>query len=407
MSSSAFIKTVAWRYFRYNRSGERLISVISTISIIGVAIGCFAMVVTLSVLNGFRAKVTALTVQFEAAVKAEEFPMSRETAEYLQHWARAQPDIRFTVPLIERKALVAGDDATEITYIKALQLDSLHYPVSSQVIGGTFDLGDAAHPRVVLGYGLLDKLGAQVGDTVAIISPLEVTGPFYTPPVIKAEVSGVFRADIFQYDQLYAFTNIAAGQELFRLTDEFTGVEVYTTDFQQADHVANTIRGTPRLRALHTTTWFQRHQTLYGAMRLEKWGSFIVLTLIILVATFNLISSLVMLVLEKIRDIGILKTLGATDQSVRRIFIRQGLYVGAIGTTIGVALGVILVLTQQFTGLITLPSVYFIRVVPVRLLPLDIVAITVVSVALSILSALYPAKQAAGLQPIEAISYDH
>lgn len=407
MSSSDFIKTVAWRYFRFNRSGERLISVISTISIIGVAIGCFAMVVTLSVLNGFRAKVTALTVQFEAAVKAEEFPMHRDTVSNLQRWARTQPDIRFTVPLIERKAMVAGDDATEITFIKALQLDSLHYPVASQVIGGTFDLGDATHPKVVLGYGLLDKLGAQVGDTVAIISPLEVTGPFYTPPVIKAEVSGVFRADIFQYDQLYAFTNIAAGQELFRLRDEYTGVEVYTTDFQQADHVANTIRQNPRFQALHTTTWFQRHQTLYSAMRLEKWGSFIVLTLIILVATFNLISSLVMLVLEKIRDIGILKTLGATDQSVRQIFIRQGLYVGTIGTTIGVSLGVMLVLIQQFTGLITLPSVYFIRVVPVRLLPLDIVAITVVSVVLSILSAMYPAKQAAGLRPIEAISYDH
>ncbi|MCF7804826.1 MAG: FtsX-like permease family protein [Candidatus Marinimicrobia bacterium] len=407
MNSKAFIKKVAWRYFRSRRSGERLISVVSTISVVGVAIGCFALVVTLSILNGFRAEITERMMRFEPALISEQFPMKKATVDKLAGIAANDSGIRKTVPLIERKAMVTSESGTEVVYIKSLQVTNEQYPLRSEIIGGEFDLGTAESPGAVLGFQLSDKLGVTVGDTVAMISPLEMSGPFYTPPVVQAEVTGIFRAELFQYDQTYVFTNIAAGQSLFRFDDNYTGVEYFLSDFESAGEKAALIKSEVGDDSVMTSTWYERHQTLYGAMRMEKWGSLIVLTLIILVATFNLISSLVMLVLEKIRDIGILKTLGASDVSVRRIFLRQGWYVGSIGTAVGVVVGIALVLIQEFTGVVPLPGdVYFIDAVPVLLKPLDVALVIVISIVLSVVSAVYPAKQASELQPIEAISYD-
>ncbi|MBS1271412.1 MAG: Lipoprotein-releasing system transmembrane protein LolC [Candidatus Marinimicrobia bacterium] len=407
MNSTAFIKKVAWRYFRSRRSGERLIGIVSTISVIGVAIGCFALIVTLSVLNGFRSEITNRMMRFEPAITSEQFPMDDSTATALVNWAGEHSGVEQSVPLIERKAMLATENSTEVVYVKALELRNEAYPLHTEIIGGSFNLGSSDAPGAVIGFQLSDKLGVTVGDTLSMISPLEMSGPFYTPPVEQAVVTGVFRAELFQYDQMYVFTNIGTGQQLFRSRNEYTGVEFFLSDFEQAPMVAEEIKTTFEDTAIAASTWFERHQTLYGAMRMEKWGSLIVLTLIIVVATFNLISSLVMLVLEKIRDIGILKTLGAEDESVQKIFLRQGWYVGGIGTLIGISLGIILVLIQQFTGLAPLPGdVYFIDAVPVVLKPRDVVIVIGISILLSVLSAVYPAKQAAKLQPIEAISYD-
>jgi len=407
MNSSAFIKSVAWRYFRSRRSGERLIGIVSTISVIGVAIGCFALIVTLSVLNGFRSEITNRMMRFEPAVTSEQFPMDDSTANFLVNWAQQHPSVQQSIPLIERKAMLASESGTEVVYIKALEIKDGEYPLYTEIIGGSFTLGRPENPGAVIGFQLSDKLGVTVGDTLSMISPLEMSGPFYTPPVEQAVITGIFRAELFQYDQMYVFTNIGTGQRLFRSRDQYTGVEFFLSDFEQATAIAGEINTAVNDSAVATSTWFERHRTLYGAMRMEKWGSLIVLTLIILVATFNLVSSLVMLVLEKIRDIGILKTLGAEDAAVQKIFLRQGWYVGGIGTLIGISLGMILVLIQQFTGLVPLPGdVYFIDAVPVLLNPLDVFIVIGISVLLSLLSAVYPAKQAAKLKPIEAISYD-
>ena len=406
MNSKEFIRNVAWRYFRSHRSSERLISIVSTISIIGVTIGCLALIITLSVLNGFRSEITERLTQFEAALKMEQFPMSRARMDTIMAWAEAQPEIGLAVPAIERKAMLTTEEGTEVVYVKALDLQEKTYPLESQIIGGKFHLGESNSGKVVLGYQLADQLGVTVGDTLAIMSPLEMRAPFYNPPVIRTEVSGVYRADLFQYDQAYAFVGISAGQDLFRLDDKYTTVELFAPEFELAAEMA--VRAEDQSwRNVTISTWQERHQTLYGAMNMEKWGSFIALTLIILVAIFNLVSSLVMLVLEKIRDIGILKTMGATNAGIRKIFLRQGWYVGGIGTTIGIALGILIVFVQEWTGVVPLPSdVYFIDAVPVQLQIIDVVSVALVSILLSLLSAVYPARQAANLQPIEAISYD-
>ncbi len=408
MSKSNFVKKVAWRYFRVSRHGERLISIVSTISIIGVALGCFALVVTLSVLNGFQAEITSRVTTFEPAVMAEAFPMKSKTEKQLIDLGKQNSEIKYSVPLIERKAMVSSDIGNEVVYIKALSLNGEKYPMSKEIIAGSFDLGTKDEPKFVIGYQLADKIGVTVGDEIAIISPLEASGPFMTPPVIRGVVSGVFRAELFQYDDLYIFTNLAAGQQLFRLSGKFTGVEYYLHNFEKSSEVARSIESQTANSSLEINTWRERHQTLYNAMTMEKWGSLIALTLIIIVATFNLISSLVMLVLEKIQEIGILKTIGANDQMVQRIFLRQGWYVGGIGTAIGTLLGIGLVLFQSYTGFFQLPGdIYFINAVPVILSPVDVTIVVCISLLLSLLAAVYPAKQAEKLQPIEAISYEH
>lgn len=408
MSKTNFISTVAWRYFRKSKHGERLISIVSTISIIGVALGCFALIVTLSVLNGFQAEITNRLTTFEPTIVAESFPMAQSLEDSLQGYGETDSNVHLVIPRIERKAMVSTDVGNEVVYIRALSLDKHKYPMSGEIIAGDFDLGTSDDPKIVIGFQLADKIGVSIGDEVAVISPLEASGPFQTPPVIHAVVSGVFRAELFQYDDLYVFTNLGAGQHLFRLPKQYTGVEYFLKDFEQADAVATKIRTRFPQKSLEINTWEQRHQTLYNAMMMEKWGSLIALTLIIIVATFNLISSLVMMVLEKIREIGILKTIGATDQMVRQIFIRQGWYVGGIGTLVGTLLGIGLVLFQKWTGAFTLPGdIYFIKAVPVILAPLDVFLVITISLILSLLAAIYPARQAEVLQPIEAISYEH
>lgn len=408
MNKNGFIRFIAWRYFRHSRTGENLISLVSTISIVGVAIGCFALVVSLSVLNGFRSEIVSRNIHFEAGVKSEQFPMNKSMVQDMLNWRKSMAEIRTAIPEIERKAMLTGSENTQVVYIKGLELNGQSYPLESEIIGGEFDLGTAEHPKVVIGFHLRDQIGLGVGDTLAMISPLESSGPFYTPPVVRAEISGVFRAELFQYDQIYAFTNIHAAQELFRLENKYTGVEFFLHDYQKSQEIAEQIRGTEKFRALETTTWYERRSSLYNAMRMEKWGSFVALTLIIVVAIFNLVSSLLMLVLKKIRDIGILKTMGAEDGVIQRIFLRQGWYVGGIGTLVGVVSGVALVLFQEFSGIFKLPGeAYFIDAVPVTLSLIDILLISVISITLSILSSVYPAKQAAKLEPIEAISYEH
>ncbi len=408
MNKKNFIQFVAWRYFRHSRTGDKFISLVSTISIVGVAIGCFALVVSLSVLNGFRSEIVSRNIQFEAGVRSEAFPMESSTAGALMDWQQDHTYIRLAVPMIERKAMLTGPEGSMVVYIKGLELDSKSYPLESEIIGGEFDLGTTENPNVVIGFHLRDQLGLGIGDTLAMVSPLESSGPFYTPPVVRAVISGVFRAELFQYDQIYAFTNIQAAQRLFRLKNQYTGVEFFLAENDRSRSVADEIRGVNDFAHLETTTWFERRQTLYTAMRMEKWGSFVALTLIIIVAAFNLVSSLLMLVLKKIRDIGILKTIGAEDESIQKVFLRQGWFVGSIGTTIGILTGLMLVFIQDVTGVFKLPGeAYFIDAIPVAPALLDVVLIAIISIGLSLLSSVYPARQAARLQPIEAISYEH
>jgi len=275
----------------------------------------------------------------------------------------------------------------------------------------TFRDSRGAAEGVVIGSRLASRFNVIVGvDSVTLISlgsakVSPVTGMF-SPIIRRYEVTGIFETGMYEYDNNYVLMAMPAAQELAQLGAAVTGIEVKTTDRWDAPRVARLLSDTlgfPR----RTEDWQQQNSSLFQALKLEKLGMTVILLLIVLVAAFNIVSTLTMVVVDKTREIGILKAMGMTSRSIRRIFFAQGIVIGLVGTGLGLALGLSAAVVVDRYRLIPLdPSVYFIDHLPVNSEPLDIVVIVVASLAIAALATLHPARQAAALYPVEAIRHE-
>jgi len=238
------------------------------------------------------------------------------------------------------------------------------------------------------------------------VSPAGMTGMLSTPKLKRLMVSGVFETGIYEYDDAFSFISIDAAQDLFDLTEAVTGIELKLDNLERADIVKHIIErdfGYP----YYARTWYDMHRTLFHWMKLEKWLFMILLSLIILVAAFNIVSSQIMMVLEKKREIGILKAIGATRKEIMRIFLYEGLIVGGVGTVFGLILGWGLCWAQQTYKFFSLPGdVYLLNYFPVRMQVTDFIIISIVSLILTLLATVYPARRAGTLDPVEAIRYE-
>jgi lipoprotein-releasing system permease protein len=258
---------------------------------------------------------------------------------------------------------------------------------------------------IIVGKELAARLGTFVGDTINVISPSGTPGPLgIVPKIRKFEVVGIFDSGMYEYDSTLAYISMATAQDFFNTGDAVTGVEVKVDDIFAADRIAKEIEealGFP----YWARDWMKLNKNLFSALQLEKMMMFIILILIILVASFNIIGTLTMIVVEKSREIAILKAMGATRREVMRIFMVDGLVIGGVGTAIGIPLGlVVCYLLQSFY---TLPSdIYYISHLPIRIQPLDILVISLSAVAISFIATLYPSWQAARLNPSEALRYE-
>jgi lipoprotein-releasing system permease protein len=284
--------------------------------------------------------------------------------------------------------------------------------ISDKVVLGELDfspkeINGRQYPGIILGRYLADAiLALNLGEIVTVWSMPKEGGFFTQPKVMQFHVAGLLELGYYEYDKLFSYISIKDAQTLFDLQDGVSWIEIKLDDYQLAGEVGEHIED--ELGYPYTTlTWFELNRSLYSWMEIEKWGAFVILSLIIMVAAFNIISSLVMVVMEKTREIGILKSMGASSTSVMKIFMFEGLLVGIFGTALGCIIGYSLGFLQLHYHLISLPSdVYLISALPIKMKLYDFISIASVSMVLSLVASVYPAYKASKLVPVEAIRYE-
>ncbi|MGH7570927.1 MAG: FtsX-like permease family protein [Gemmatimonadota bacterium] len=408
-------RQIAVRYLTSKRRAG-LISVIGLIAIGGVFVGVAALVIVMSVMGGLqrdlREKILTntphLLIQRYNSEPVDDY---RRVLEVI----REVPGLTGAAPFLYTEGIIGhGQGRYEGAVIRGVDPD-LEEGVSDtrrQMLSGEYDLAtrpDEEYPRVVIGYLLADRLAAFPGDTltlttpeVAAVSPLHGT----IPKLQKFIVAGTFKSGLFEYDSKFVYTSLAAMQEYLQIGDVAYGIAARIDDIWEArelgDAIADRLGG-----PYYATTWIELNQPLFSALKLEKRAMFIILVLIVLVAAFNIISTLTMIVADKTKEIGILRSMGMQGRAIRRIFVYQGALIGVVGTGLGTVVGLGAAYLLARYRFISLPGdVYFIDTLPVSIEPLSIALIVGASLLISLAATLYPSRQAARMAPVDAIRYE-
>jgi lipoprotein-releasing system permease protein len=402
---------IARRYL-FSKRTIAFVNVISFISIIGVTIGVAALIVVLSVFNGFGSLVTSLLVSFDPHLRIESVKRTSEASyEPMIQYLKSQDKVSGLAPFVNGKALVVSRGITRVINIRGVDPDEVGKVsgLKDKIVLGSAGLKEADNNGIVLGMALADRLGSVVGDTISVVSPSGVEAALLQmgqPLIRRFRVAGIYETNNKDYDSYYAYVNLNAGQTLFGLNQQIDGIEVRFVDIAFADAYKSKLEKQFG-REFRILTWFDLHKELYTVMQVERWSAYLILCLIIAVASFNLLGSLTMAVIEKRRDIGILKTMGITNKVVARIFLLQGLVVGVAGAVLGTGIGLGVVWLQERYHLFPLdPTVYIISAIPVQLRWVDLVVVAFAAILLCLLASRYPARRAAQLVPVEAIRWE-
>lgn len=403
---------IARRYLRSKRQ-MRFISIIMLVSIVGITVGVAALIIVLSVFNGFSGVVTQVLVGFDPHIRIEPAKgKSIEISDSLMKSVAAIPAVAGVSPFIESKALLVVRRQNRVVMVRGV-VDSTIGEVSGvakSTVLGRFKFDDIqTSGGIVLGLALADRLGATVGTEVTVISPVGVDAmlmQFGQPLMRKCEVVGIYDSNNKDYDAHYAYVSLETAKYLFQYKNGVGGLEMRLHSIQDAEQTKSFLKSQLGDR-FTVSTWYDLHKNLYSVMKIERWSAYLILCLIVGVATFNVLGSLTMGVIEKKRDIGILKSIGATRGSVTRIFMFEGLLVGSIGTGLGLCIGLLVCYLQIHYQLFPLdPNVYIIPAIPVEVQWGDFLSVTLASMILSTMASLYPARRAARLLPVAAIRWE-
>jgi len=419
---------IGLRYLKAKRK-QTFISVITFISILGITVGVTALIIVLSVMNGFEDNLKDKILGVNANVVVTGFASGGITGyDDVAKEVRGVRGVTGATPFTYSQAMISskggvlgavirGVDLGTIGSVTVLpdkikqgNLEGIDVPFVPETKGAS---GDG--PGIVIGNELAANIGVKVGDKVNVVSPMGTMTPAGpVPRMATFTVSGIFELGMYEYDSSMAFISLENAQKFFRLGDTVTGVEVKVEDIYRAGAVADSIMRELKGPYL-TRTWMEMNRNLFSALKLEKVAMFIILTLIILVAALNIISTLIMVVMEKGKYIAILKSLGATSGSIMKIFMLEGVIIGITGTFLGTVAGLAAALNLQkivefleraFHFKVLPPSVYYIDTFPSKVEPATVVAVVAISLCISFLATLYPSWQASRFDPVEGLRYE-
>lgn len=413
--------TLARRYLKPSRK-EGFISVIAGFSFLGITLGVAALIIVMSVMSGFRDKLIESILGFNGHIGISSMAIPPYPPQGLTHYEQGRKSIehmsgiKSVTPLVERQVMATTKGMAQGLMIHGLSHEDLMNRdlVSSKIVQGSLDVFKE-HNSIVIGRRFADKMGVMVGDSLTLISPEGNATAFGTIPRMRRfKVAAVFEVGMSQYDSMVAFIPLKSAQQFFRMEDRVTTYEIFLHNPDHVETITETLRRHvgPGVRVLD---WRQANASYATALEVERNVMFIILTLIILVASFNIVSSLIMLVKEKNQDIAILRTMGATRHMILRVFLLSGSLIGLTGILMGTALGLgfcfnietIRQLIQRLTGTnLFSPEIYFLSKLPAKVNGAEVVTIVLTALFLVFMATLLPSLRAARLNPVKALRHE-
>lgn len=413
MLLSPFEWTIAKRYLLPGKS-EAFIALVAGISVGVVMLSVAMLVIVMSVMNGFRAELLDKIVGLNGHAIVQAYGGRMDDWEDILEKVRSTPGVVDASPLIEQPLLTSFNGRVEAVLVRGNTAEDIQ-GMAPNVVSGDISALRAGASNVAIGVRLAQNIGARVGDTITIINPQGRSTPFGTVPrQVGYTVSAIFEVGIYEYDQAFVIMPMADAQTLLLLGDIVSMIEVTVDDPDNVGQILQPVAEAVAGRAV-VSDWKTINSTLFEALQVERVAMAFALSFMVLVAAFNILSSLVMLVRAKTRDIAIMRTMGATRRSLLKIFVTTGFTVGAIGTVAGLILGTIVLYFRQpiveFIGLVTGqdlwdPEVRFLSTLPAQADPVEIAMIVLLALGLSFLATLYPALKASGTDPVQVLRYE-
>jgi lipoprotein-releasing system permease protein len=412
---------IGLRYLKAKRK-QTFISIITIISIIGVMVGVMALIVVLAVMSGFEKTLKEKILGTQAHLVL--LKASQEGMDHYEEVAKKVQAVKGVVsvaPFIFNQVMLSSESNVSGVVIKGIDPDrvgkvtELAHNMKAGRLQDLKETGESDSSGIILGVELAKHLGVSLNDAIQVISPLGTMTPMGMMPKMKRfRVVGIFYSGMYEYDNTMAYVSLEGAQKFFGMGARVTGIEIKTNDIYKVKEIGKDIRqkmGFP----FWTKDWMEMNRNLFSALKLEKIAMFIILVLIVLVAAFNIISTLIMVVMEKHKDIAILKSMGAPSKEILKIFVIEGGVIGVVGTVFGTLLGLGAAFNlEKITGFvenlfgfkILASDVYYIDKLPSQVNPLDIALIVMTAILISLLATLYPSWRASRLDPAEALRYE-